>query len=187
MGSYADQPDPEGPASRLPDRTIELPGHTIELPAELAPGHEPATRPTVELPAAADLPRTVPVRQGQLVPVDRTPLAWIGEIVVTRDRVHTPTGWFRLRGSHWSVLERPYVQQRIPAWAVVLATTLFFCIGPFSLLFLLAHETVYVPGPVEVSVRNGRHHYVSRVPIGDATALQYLHHQINYVRQLAAQ
>src|SRR4051794_25890857 len=106
MGSYADQPDPEGPASRLPDRTIELP----------AAYHEPVTRPTVELPAAADLPRTVPARQGQLVPVDRTPLAWIGEIVVTRDRVHTPTGWFRLRGSHWTVLERPYVQQRIPAW-----------------------------------------------------------------------
>jgi hypothetical protein len=105
---------------------------------------------------------------------------------VTRDRIWTPTGWFRLRGSRWTVTEWPYPRQRIPSWAIALAVTLFFCIGPLSLLFLVASETVYQPGLVEVSVRNGRHHYVTRLPAGDAVSLQYLRYQVNYVRQLAA-
>lgn len=168
MGSYADQPDRDGPVSRLPDRTLELPGLT-------------------ELPRPPDRTLELPARGAELVPVDRTPLATIGEITVTRDRVWTPTGWFRLRGSRWTVTERPYVRQRVPSWAIALAITLFFCLGPFSLLFLLATETVYAPGVVEVSVRNGRHHYVARVPVGNPVALQYLHHQVNYVRQLAAE
>jgi hypothetical protein len=178
MGSYADQPVPEGPVSRLPDRTLELP---VEPPPVLV------ERPTVELPAAGEvLPRTVPAARGELEPVDRTPLAGIGEITVTRDRIYTPTGWFRLRGSRWTVTERPYVRQRIPSWAIALAIVLFLCVGPFSLLFLLASETVYAPWLVEVSVRNGRHHYVARLPVADPVSLQYLHHQVNYVRQLAA-
>jgi hypothetical protein len=168
VSSYADQPGWEGPVSRLPDRTLELPGRTVELPAKEV------------------LPRTVPAAEGRLAPVDRTPLATIGEITVTRDRIWTPTGWFRLRGSRWTVTEWPYARQRIPSWAIGLAVTLFFCIGPLSLLFLVASETVYQPGLVEVSVRNGRHHYVTRLPAGDAVALQYLRYQVNYVRQLAA-
>lgn len=176
MGSYADQPEHLGPVSRLPDRTVELPGTAAPLDR------------TLELPAADEvLPRTVPFGGGELVPVDRTPLAAIGEITVTRDRIWTPTGWFRLRGSRWTVTERPFLRQRVPGWAIALAIVLFFCLGPFSLLFLLASETVYAPGLVEVSVRNGRHHYVARMPAGDPMSVQYLYHQINYVRQLAAE
>jgi hypothetical protein len=61
-----------------------------------------------------------------------------------------------------------------------------FCVlTVFSLLFLLAKETVY-RGTVQVTVTNGAHQYVARIPVTDQAQVAHLHQQVNYVRSLAA-
>jgi hypothetical protein len=112
-------------------------------------------------------------------------LVQIGEITVTRTTAFTPAGAIPLRGSQWFVQDRWLADQKIPAWAIVLAILLFFCIGPFSLLFLLAKETQF-HGTVDITISNGNQQYVARVPVQSQQQVHHLYHQVNYARSLAA-
>ena len=118
-------------------------------------------------------------------PVPEQVIAQIGEIQVTPSTVRTPAGEFWLRGSQWTVTDQWVATQKIPTWAIVMAVVGFFCLTFFSLLFLLAKETVY-QGVVLVQVRNGPHQYVSRVPVTNQAYVQHVYAQVNYVRSLAA-
>lgn len=112
-------------------------------------------------------------------------IAQIGEIQVTSTSIRTPTGEFPLRGSHWTVTDHWLTEQRTPAWAVVLAIV-GFCVVPFfSLLFLLVKESIF-RGMVQVTVSNGPHVYVARIPVAHQGQVQSLYNQVNYVRSLAA-
>ena len=75
--------------------------------------------------------------------------------------------------------------QKTPGWAITLAILLLFCIGPFSLLFLLA-KTSIVSGVIQVSVSNGPNHYTARIPVNNQAFVQYTYQQVNYARSLAA-
>lgn len=108
----------------------------------------------------------------------------IGEIDVTSTSVRTPAGHFALRDSQWNVTDQWVAQQRIPQWAIIAAIVGFCCLTVFSLLFLLAKEYVY-RGAVTVTVSNGPHQYVSRIPIVSQEQVQYIYGQVNYVRSLA--
>jgi hypothetical protein len=136
---------------------------------------------TVPVPAGepSNLPVTVPYLGEEPV------IAQIGEIQVTSTAVRTPAGQFPLKGSEWTVTDQWLAEQKIPGWAIVLAILLFFCVGPFSLLFLLAKETEYT-GVVLVQVRSHPYHYVSRVPVNNQAYVQHVYQQVNYVRSLAA-
>ena len=136
---------------------------------------------TVPVPARepSNLPVTAPYLGAEPV------IAQIGEIQVTSTAVRTPAGQFPLKGSEWSVTDQWLAEQKIPSWAIVLAILLFFCVGPFSLLFLLAKETEYT-GVVLVQVRSHPYHYVSRVPVNNQAYVQHVYQQVNYVRSLAA-
>jgi hypothetical protein len=112
-------------------------------------------------------------------------IAQIGEIQVTSTSIRTPAGIFPLRGSQWTVTDAWSTEQKIPSWAIVLAILLFFCIGPFSLLFLLAKESVY-RGVAQVHVLSGPYRYEARIPAVDQAQVQHLYQQVNYVRSLAA-
>jgi hypothetical protein len=127
----------------------------------------------------ANLPVTAPYSIGDAV------IAQIGEIQVTSTTIITPAGTFPLRGSEWNVQDQWLAEQKIPSWAIVMAILLFFCVGPFSLLFLLAKETAY-SGTVLVTVRSHPYHYVSRVPVNNQAYVQHVYQQVNYVRSLAA-
>ena len=112
-------------------------------------------------------------------------VAEIGELAVTSTTVHTPTGDIPLRGSTWVVSEQWITEQKTPTWAIVLAIVGFCVVTFFSLFFLLAKQTIY-RGTAQVTVTNGPLQYVARIPVRDQNDLQQIHHQVNYVRSLAA-
>src|SRR5690349_22078307 len=104
--------------------------------------------PTAPLPSSVP-PTSVPP-QGMLpypvttpYPMQEQVIAQIGEIQVTSTTVRTPAGQLPLRGSQWMVTDQWVATQKIPSWAITLAIVGFFCLTVFSLLFLLAKETVY--------------------------------------------
>jgi hypothetical protein len=143
--------------------------------------------PTVPAPTSVP-PNMLPVSpypQTTPYPVAEQVIAQIGEIQVTSTTVRTPAGQFPLRGSQWTVTDQWTATQKIPSWAITLAIVGFFCLTFFSLLFLLAKESVY-QGVVLVQVQNGAYQYVSRVPVNNQMYVQHVYQQVNYVRSLAA-
>ena len=109
----------------------------------------------------------------------------IGEIGVTSTVVHTPAGDIPLSGSQWQVHDYWHSEQKIPTWAIVAAIVGFCVLTVFSLLFLLAKETIQ-RGTVQVTVTNGQRQYVARLPVTDQSQVTQIHQQVNYVRSLAA-
>jgi len=109
----------------------------------------------------------------------------VGEIGVTSAVVHTPAGDIPLAGSNWQVSDYWHSEQKIPTWAIICAIVGFCVLTVFSLLFLLAKETV-PRGTVQVTVTNGTRQYVSRIPVTDQAQVAYIHQQVNYIRSLAA-
>jgi hypothetical protein len=134
-------------------------------------------------------PWSVPARSP--VPPPDAPIApgpvivQVGDIAVTSTVVHTPAGDIPLAGSTWQVSDYWHSEQRIPRWAIIAAIVGFCVLTVFSLLFLLAKETV-PRGTVQVTVTNGTRQYVARIPVTDQAQVSYVHQQVNYVRSLAA-
>jgi len=127
-----------------------------------------------------------PAAQPSPAPMPAGPIvAQIGEIGVTSTAVHTPAGTFPLAGSTWHVNDFWQSESKTPTWAVVVAILGFCVLTVFSLLFLLVKETVH-RGTVQVTVTNGPHQYVARIPVVHQQQVQHLHQQVNYVRALAA-
>jgi hypothetical protein len=142
-------------------------------------------------PVPPSAPPSAPPLGQELVPAGMIPpdpaapvLVQIGDIRVTQSAVLTPAGWCPTRGANWNVVERVYPRSKIPTWAIVLAIVGFFCLTIFSLLFLLAKETVY-EGFVEVWVQNGQFQYVTRVPVNGPAISPQIHGQVNYARNLS--
>jgi hypothetical protein len=145
------------------------------------PVYAPPPQPTSGPPASPAGPFQPDTAAGG----DGTVVAQIGEIHVTSQLVHTPAGSFPLAGSTWQVNDFWQSTQKTPTWAVLAAIFGFCLLTVFSLLFLLVKETLYT-GTVQVTVTNGRHQYVARVPVSNQQQVQYVHQQVNYVRALAA-
>jgi hypothetical protein len=119
------------------------------------------------------------------IPDHEPVIARIGDVDVTSSMIRTPAGQFALRGSQWTVTDQWVAEQKIPQWAIVAAIVGFCLLTVFSLLFLLAKETVY-RGAVIVTISSGGHQYVSRVPVISQQQVQQIYGQVNYVRSLAA-
>jgi hypothetical protein len=128
---------------------------------------------------------------GAMVPVSgpgpgmgEQPLCQIGEIAVTTTMVHTPVGGCPLHGSQWTAQDQWISTQKTPTWAIVLAIVGFCILTIFSLLFLLAKETV-LNGTIAVTVTNGPFTYVARIPVYNQAQAQHVHNQVNYARAMA--
>jgi type VI protein secretion system component VasK len=120
------------------------------------------------------------------LPPDAGPvIVQIGELAVTSSVVHTPAGDIPLPGSTWQVADYWHTEQKIPRWAIVMSIVTFCVLTVFSLLFLLARETVH-RGTVQVTVTNGTRQYVARLAVTDQAQVAEVHRQVNYVRSLAA-
>jgi hypothetical protein len=132
----------------------------------------PATAPSARYPYPGLTPPAEPV------------ILNIGEIQVTSSTIRTPIGALPLRGSQWQITDAWTVEQKIPTWAIVLAVVGFFCLTFFSLLFLLAKETVH-RAVVNVHVTSGGVQYIARIPTSDQAHVQHIYQQVNYVRSLA--
>jgi hypothetical protein len=183
-GGGAGGPDAAGAGAGGPDQGGSDLG-LVDSPLTWEPPTMPATwAGSAPIPAAAaelEPTRAMPASVADDGPV----VAYLGEIAVTSTTVHTPAGPIPLRGSQWTVTDQWLAQQRTPTWAVLAAIFGFCFIFLFSLLFLIAKETVYV-GTVQIVVTNGRQQYVARIPVATHAQVQHLHQQANYVRSLAA-
>jgi hypothetical protein len=137
-------------------------------------------------PPAPPAPAAEPTHPTRPVPADPGPvIVQIAEIGVTSTIVHTPAGDIPLAGSQWQVNDYWFSTQRTPRWAIIAAIAGFCVLTVFSLLFLLVKESV-PQGTVQVTVTNGTHQYVARIPVRDQAAVTTINQQVNYVRTLAA-
>jgi hypothetical protein len=206
--------DPYAPTQQAYPPTRQLPADEYAQPANpqqeyYQPGYAQPVYPQQEYPQqeyyqpgypapASALPASAQPASGQpasmvpysggAAPYAAAPeqvIAQIGEIQVTSTTVRTPTCGFPLRGSQWQVVDAWTATQRTAGWAIALAILLFFCIGPFSLLFLLA-KTSSLQGQVQVQVSNGPLSYVSRIVVNNQQYVQHVYAQVNYVRALSA-
>ncbi|MFI6160723.1 hypothetical protein ACIA59_12320 [Micromonospora haikouensis] len=109
----------------------------------------------------------------------------IGEIMVTPPEIRTPAGVLPLAGTQWHVADYWQTEQKVATWAIVCAVLGFFCLTIFSLLFLLIKETRHY-GTVQVTVSNGPHQYVARIPVTDQGQVMHINNQVNYARSLSA-
>lgn len=66
----------------------------------------------------------------------------IADVQIDDTYVHTPIGDMRRDQTRWTIGQTAPGPTQIPQWAVLCAVFLFLCMGPFSLLFLLAKENV---------------------------------------------
>jgi hypothetical protein len=149
-----------------------------------APSGTPLSRPASGAPLSPPEPFG-PSRETAYPAQPGPVIVQVGEIAVTSTMVHTPAGDIPLTGSAWQVSDHWHNEQKTPTWAIIMAVVGFCFLPFFSLLFLLAKETVY-HGTVQITVTNGPRQYVARIPVTNQTQVAYLHQQVNYVRSLAA-
>ncbi|MGN9802676.1 hypothetical protein [Micromonospora sp. L32] len=180
---------PAGPVAHVPSQsppTAQLPVAYSAPPATARFSAPPAhfSAPSAPFPVPAQfsapalLPAGYPPARPDVVAVQ------IGEIVVTPPVIRTPTGVLPLAGASWQVTDFWQKEEKIATWALVCAIVGFFCLTFFSLLFLLVKETRH-HGTVQVTVVNGAHQYVARIPVMDQGQVQHINNQVNYARSLS--
>lgn len=103
------------------------------------------------------------VRAGRYIPPVTVPVngTVLGDATIDEQYVHTPVGRLRRDQTQWTVAETVPGPERVPQWAIACAILLFFCMGPFSLLFLLAKE--HVGETTTVHLTDGRVRYAMKV------------------------
>lgn len=187
---YPGQPAPTSGYPGQPTPTSGYPGQPAPTsgyptPASGYPGQP--TAPVTSQFGANSFPQQAV--QPYQSPADLLPpgpvIVQVGEIGVTSTVIHTPAGDIPLAGSNWQVHDYWHHEQRIPQWAIICAIAGFCILTVFSLLFLLAKETIS-RGTVQVTVTNGTRQYVARIPVTHQSQVAAIHHQINYIRSLAA-
>lgn len=180
-GPYPPAPGPAQPVSgpQYGQPQYGQPEYGQQYPPVSGPGYNP-TQQFAGQPTSGAL---VPV-SGPGPGMGEQPLCQIGEINVTTTMVHTPVGGCPLRGSQWTAQDQWIATQKTPTWAIVLAIVGFCVLTIFSLLFLLAKETV-LNGTIAVTVNNGPFTYVARIPVYNQAQAQHVHNQVNYARAMA--
>lgn len=112
-----------------------------------------------------------------------TMLVSIGDIAVMSDSIMTPAGQLPLRGAVWTVTDMTRTEEKMPAYAVVLAI-LFFLACFLGLLFLLLKEK-QTTGHVQVTVNSGGRFHSTVIPVSNPTAAASIMAQVNYARSLS--
>ncbi|MFG3599369.1 hypothetical protein [Micromonospora chersina] len=162
---------------------FSAPPGQFAMPPGAPPVGVPAPHGGALVPAAPYAPVPAPL-PGPLPPGQSVVAVQIGEIMVTPPVIRTPAGVLPLAGSSWHVVDHWQKEEKVATWAVVAAILGFFCLTVFSLLFLLVKETRH-HGTVQVTVTNGGHQYVARIPVADQFQVQQINNQVNYARSLS--
>lgn len=119
------------------------------------------------------------------LPLQESYVLVIGDVGVTPHWVVTPNGSAPLRSAQWVVRDLSRTEERIPAYAIVLAVIFAFaCL--LGLLFLLIKER-HIVGYVEVSVQAEGLYHVVQFPVAGPATLAWVHAQVNQARSMAAQ
>jgi hypothetical protein len=109
-------------------------------------------------------------------------LVTIGDISVEQHRIVTPAGVMPTTGANWSAMDMSRTEEKIPAWAIVLAI-IFFLACLLGLLFLLVKERK-TTGFVQVTVQNGRRSHNTNVGVSSPDQVGDVLARVNYARSL---
>ncbi len=179
------------PADPPPTERFPAPPATPQFPAPPATTQFSAPPATAQFSAPPAPQSGVPAawpgpypQEGPLPPAQSVVAVQIGEIMVAPPVIRTPAGVLPLAGSSWHVVDYWQKEEKVASWALVCAILGFFCLTVFSLLFLLVKETRH-HGTVQVTVTNGGHQYVARIPVVDQFQVQQINNQVNYARSLS--
>ncbi|MEH0827984.1 hypothetical protein [Micromonospora sp. CPCC 205714] len=196
---------PTAPLPAVPPVPHSAPPVTAQFPAPPVPHSAPPVTAQFSAPPVHFSPPPAPfsappgaIRPGPYPPVSAPALppagyhparpevvaVQIAEIVVTPPVIRTPAGVLPLAGASWHVADYWQKEEKIATWALVCAIVGFFCLTFFSLFFLLIKETRH-HGTVQVTVVNGAHQYVARIPVVDQGQVQHINNQVNYARSLS--
>jgi hypothetical protein len=108
----------------------------------------------------------------------------VGDIGVSRTFLYTPNGNAPMRGSQWWVSDMSRTEEKIPAWAIVMAILFaVFCL--LGLLFLLVKERT-TTGYVEVRVTSGTLSHLSQIPVSDPSQVMQIRHLVGQAQSFAA-
>ncbi|WP_350278977.1 hypothetical protein [Kribbella sp. HUAS MG21] len=175
-------PDPHAqgadPTRNLPAQQPSFGGGPQDQPGQFAPppgafpppvgGNYPQYQQTPPMPAQA-LP-TGPV------------LVTIGDISVEQQRIVTPAGVMPTHGANWSAMDMSRTEEKIPAWAIVLAI-IFALACLLGLLFLLVKERK-TQGFVQVTVQHGNRTHNTHVGVSSPQQVADVLARVNFARTL---
>ncbi|MFF0271561.1 hypothetical protein [Kribbella sp. NPDC004536] len=123
---------------------------------------------------------------GQQLPAQNLPtgpvLVTIGDISVEQQRIVTPAGVMPTHGANWSAMDMSRTEEKIPAWAIVLAI-IFFLLCLLGLLFLLVKERK-TTGFVQVTVQYGNRTHNTHVGVSSPDQVADVLARVNYARTL---
>jgi len=177
-GGYGYPPPPEGgvPGYGYPQQPPPpgygypheqpAPSYVYPSPQQPAPGHGYA--PPGGYPPGA--------------PGQTATLVTIGDIAVTNEAIMTPAGALPLRGAVWTVTDMSRTEEKMPAYAVVLAI-IFFLACLLGLLFLLIKERK-TTGHIQITVNSGGRYHATMVPAHNPQTIMDVMGQVNYARSL---
>jgi hypothetical protein len=137
-------------------------------------------------PMSPSIPQTSsplpePVSSAQVV---EQPLVTVGDIMVSRSWVVTPSGTRPVGGLVWNVSDMSTTTTGIPVWAIV-CTIVFVWFFLLGLLFLLAKETK-TQGVVQVTVQGPNFVHFTQIPVYHLNAVSDVNARVNLARSLTA-
>ncbi|MEU4603615.1 hypothetical protein AB0F43_11600 [Kribbella sp. NPDC023972] len=181
-------PQPPPPAGRpgdpAPEPTRHLPVQ-YEPPTptfEAAPSAQPGPPP----PGPYQPPVGGPYQPAQSLPLQAFPtgpvLVTVGDISVEQFRIVTPAGVLPTQGTNWSAMDMSRTEEKIPAWAIILAIV-FALACLLGLLFLLCKERK-TTGFVQVTVQNGNRTHNTHVGVSSPRDVADTLARVNFARTL---
>jgi hypothetical protein len=181
------QPPQPPPADRGPgDPSPE----TRHLPVQYeprSPTFEAAPAPQHGPPPGAYQPTVGgPYQPAQSLPMQALPtgpvLVTVGDISVEQYRIVTPAGVLPTQGTNWSAMDMSRTEEKIPAWAIILAIV-FALACLLGLLFLLCKER-RTTGFVQITVQNGNRTHNTHVGVSSPQQVADTLARVNFARTL---
>ena len=109
-------------------------------------------------------------------------LVTIGDISVEQQRIVTPAGVLPTHGTNWSAMDMSRTEEKIPAWAIILAIV-FALACLLGLLFLLCKER-RTTGFVQITVQNGNRTHNTHVGVSSPRDVADVLARVNFARTL---
>jgi hypothetical protein len=127
-----------------------------------------------------------PHQPGQSLPLQALPtgpvLVTVGDISVEQFRIVTPAGVLPTQGTNWSAMDMSRTEEKIPAWAIILAIV-FALACLLGLLFLLCKERK-TTGFVQITVQNGNRTHNTHVGVASPRDVADTLARVNFARTL---
>jgi hypothetical protein len=178
-------PDPNAPgtdpARNLPVQQPSFGGGPQDQPGQFSPpagAFPPPTGPQGQYQQPYQAQQQLPAQGLPAGPV----LVTIGDISVEQQRIVTPAGVLPTHGANWSAMDMSRTEEKIPAWAIVLAI-IFFLACLLGLLFLLVKERK-TTGFVQVTVQHGNRSHNTHVGVSSPNQVADVLARVNFARTL---